>query len=98
MCCHFNDIFYHAKASLRVAILSASVALTLLGAAHEIDDGDARHVMLLIPPVKAETRVLAGLGLVLGWTVTDFDPGCRPQRYGLHLGRIHRSTLMEQIQ
>ena len=33
-----------------MAILSPSIALALLGVAHEIDDGDAGHVVLLIPP------------------------------------------------
>jgi len=75
------DHAYHTKSGFRVARVGPSVALALLDVAHEVDDGHARHEVLLVPAVEASSRILARLGLKFGGTVAKFDACGRPQSH-----------------
>jgi len=59
--------------------IGPSVALALLDAADEADDGHAGHRVLLVPTVESLARVLARLGLELGRAIAELDAGGWPQ-------------------
>ena len=77
---------YQAETRFLMARFRSSVALALLGVADEVDDGDARHEVLLVPTVKPFSRILARFGFVLRRTVAHLDAGSRPQRDRLCFG------------
>ena len=58
------------------------VALALLDAADEANDGDAGDGVLLVPSVETLARVLARLGLELRRAVAELDTSSWPQGQG----------------
>ena len=83
---------YHTKTGFRVASFSSCIALAFFGVSNQVNDRDARDVVLLVPTVKTLAWVLAGLGLELGWAVAHLDACGWSQGHGPGLG-IFRSEI-----